>query len=47
MVKSTVANAGDARDWIQFLCLEDPLEEEITTRSSILAWKIPQKSLAG
>ena len=23
------------------LCREDPLEEEITTRSSILAWRIP------
>ena len=27
--------------WIQFLGLEDPLEEEMATYSSILAWKIP------
>ena len=27
--------------WVQSLGLEDPLEEEIATHSSILAWKIP------
>ena len=27
--------------WIQFLGWEDPLEEEMTTHSSIFAWKIP------
>ena len=27
--------------WIQFLGWEDPLEEEMTNHSSILAWKIP------
>ena len=26
--------------WIQSLGWEDPLEEEMATRSSILAWKI-------
>ena len=26
--------------WIQFLGWEDPLEEEMATHSSILAWKI-------
>ena len=26
---------------------EDPLEEEMATHSSILAWRIPQRSLAG
>ena len=26
--------------WVQSLGLEDPLEEEMATRSSILAWKI-------
>ena len=26
---------------VQFLCGEDPLEEELATHSSILAWKIP------
>ena len=27
--------------WVQFLGLEAPLEKEITTRSSILAWRTP------
>ena len=27
--------------WVQSLGREDPLEKEITTHSSILAWKIP------
>ena len=26
---------------VQFLCLEDPLEKEMATHSSVLAWKIP------
>ena len=27
--------------WVQSLGWEDPLEKEIATHSSILAWKIP------
>ena len=27
--------------WIQFLGQEDPLEKEMATHSSILAWRIP------
>ena len=27
--------------WVQFLSLENPLEEGMATHSSILAWKIP------
>jgi len=27
--------------WVQSLGKEDPLEEEMTTHSSILAWEIP------
>ena len=27
--------------WVQSLGWEDPLEKEMTTHSSILAWKIP------
>ena len=27
--------------WVQSLGQEDPLEEEMTTHSSILAWRIP------
>ena len=38
MVKNPPANAGDA-DSIP--CWEDPLEKEMATHSSILAWIIP------
>ena len=44
MVKNLPANAGDARDqeaWVWSLDWEDPLEEEMATHSSIIAWKIP------
>ena len=37
-------SAGDARDteiWVQSLDQEVPLEEEVVTHSSILAWEIP------
>ena len=27
--------------WVQFLGWEDPLEEEMATHSSIVAWEIP------
>ena len=27
--------------WVQSLCPKDPLEKEMATHSSILAWKIP------
>ena len=27
--------------WVQFLGEEDPLEKEIATHSSVLAWEIP------
>ena len=27
--------------WVQFLGQKDPLEEEMATHSSILAWRIP------
>ena len=29
------------KTWVQFLGWEDPLEEGMTTHSSILAWEIP------
>ena len=41
MVKNLPANAGAVRDAVQFLGREDPLEEDMATHSSILAWKIP------
>ena len=37
-VKNPPANAGDG---VQSLGQEDPLEKEMATHSSILAWKIP------
>jgi len=27
--------------WVQFMSQEDPLEKELATHSSILAWRIP------
>ena len=35
--------------WVQFLGGEDPLEKEMATHSSILAWEIPwtERSLEG
>ena len=33
--------------WVRSLGREDPLEEGMATHFSILAWKIPWRSLAG
>ena len=44
MVKNVLANAGDT---VQPLDLEDPLKWEMTTHSSILAWKIPGAEESG
>ena len=41
VVRNSSANAGDARDLGWIPGLEDPLEKEMATYSSILAWKIP------
>ena len=41
VVKNLPANAGDLRDGVPSLGWEDPLEEEMATHSSILAWRIP------
>ena len=41
MVKNLPANAEDIRDSGSTLGQEDPLEEEMVTQSTILAWKIP------
>ena len=41
MVKNPPAKAGDSRGSIQFLDQEDPLDEEMATDSSIVAWSIP------
>ena len=39
-VKNLPASAGDSGDWVRSLRQEDPLEKEMGTHSSILAWKI-------
>ena len=33
--------------WIQYLGRDDPLEKEIATHSSVLAWKIPRTEESG
>ena len=33
--------------WVQALGQEDPLEEEMTTHSSIIAWRIPWTEESG
>jgi len=40
VVKNLSPNAGDASDWVQSLGQENPLEKEMATHSSILAWRI-------
>ena len=41
MAKNLPASGGDTRDAGSILGQEDPLEEEMATYSSILAWKTP------
>ena len=42
LVARTVKNLPAIREtWVQSLGWEDPLEKEMATRSSILAWRIP------
>ena len=41
-LSQTVKDLPAVREtWIRFLCQEDPLEKEMATHSSILAWKVP------
>ena len=47
MTKDMPANAGDVSDVGLILGWEDPLEEDIATHSSILAWKIPWTEESG
>ena len=48
MVKNPPANAGHMRDVGSILGREDPLEENMATHSSMLAWNSHgQRSLAG
>ena len=41
VVKNSPANAGDVGTWVRSLGQGDPLEGEMATHSSILAWRIP------
>ena len=41
VVKNPPANTGDKRDQVPSLGLDNPLEEEMVTHSSILTWRIP------
>ena len=42
MAQEATCNAGDMQETqVQFLGWEDPLESEMATYSSILAWEIP------
>ena len=42
LVAQTVKNLPAMQEgWVQSLGWEDPLEEEMVTHSSILAWRIP------
>ena len=47
MLNNPPANAGDAREWVQSLGWEDPLEKGMGTHSSILAWKITWREEPG
>ena len=46
---STVRNPPTTQEtlWVQSLGWEDPLEEDMATHSSILAWRIPQTEEPG
>ena len=46
-VKESAHNAGDMGLQVQSLGWEDPLEKEMTTNYSILAWEIPQTEEPG
>ena len=41
VVKNPFANAGDTETWVRSLGQEDPLEEGMTTHSTVLTRKIP------
>ena len=47
LVKNLPAIQEAQETWVQSLGWEDPLEEEMATHTSILAWKIPWTEEAG
>ena len=42
-----IKNPDKQETWVQSLGLEDPLEKEMATQSSILAWEIPWTEVPG
>ena len=47
VVKNLPVSARDIRDAVGSMGQEDPLEEEMSTDSSIIAWRIPWKEEPG
>ena len=47
MVNNPLATQETQETQVRYLSQEDPLEKGMATHSNILAWKIPQRSLAG
>ena len=45
--KESACSAGDMETLVRSLGWEDPLEEEMTAHSSILAWRIPWAEESG
>ena len=41
MVKNLPALQEPQETWVPYLGWEDPLEEDVATHSTILAWRIP------
>ena len=47
-MSQTVKNLPATQEtWVQSLGQEDPLEKDLATHSSILAWRIPWSELPG
>ena len=46
-MKVKVSQSAVQETWVQFLGPEDPLEKEMVTQSSVLAWRIPGTGEAG
>ena len=47
VVKNLTAKQETWETWVQSLGQEDPLEVEMATHSSILAWRIPRTEKPG
>ena len=46
-IKNPPARQETQETWVRSLGQEDPLEEEMVTHSSVLAWEIPQTEEPG